>query len=124
MSVGPIIHKFKGVSSARSCEALNSDHIQGDKPKEKTNKMEVLTCLKSLTAHMKSEDDMLTVSEKSAYANGMRNNLKALRKKIMGQHTKLLDAANAMNDEQLAADIDNIKKIMTEVTEYISDRAP
>ena len=78
--------------------------------------MEVLTCLKSLTAHMKSEDDMLTVSEKSEYANGMRNNLKALRKKIMGQHTKLLDAANAMNDEQLAADIDNIKKIMTEVT--------
>ena len=86
--------------------------------------MEVLTSLKSLTAHMKSEDDMLTVSEKSSYANGMRNNLKALRKKIMGQHTKLLDAANAMNDEQLAADIDNIKKIMTEVTEYISDRAP
>ena len=86
--------------------------------------MEVSACLKSLTAHMKLEDDMLTVSEKSAYANGMRNNLKALRKKIMGPHKKLLDAANAMNDEQLAADIDNIKKIMTEVTEYISDRAP
>ena len=86
--------------------------------------MEVLTCLKSLTAHMKSEDDMLTVSEKSAYANGMRNNLKALRKKIAGPHKKLFDAANAMNDEQLAADIDNIKKIMTQVTEYISDRAP
>ena len=86
--------------------------------------MEVSACLKSLTAHMKSEDDMLAVSEKSAYANGMRNNLKALRKKIMGQHTKLLEAANAMNDEQLAADIDNIKKIMTQVTEYISDRAP
>ncbi len=81
-------------------------------------------CLKSLTAHMETEDDVLTVSEKSAYASGMRTNLKALRKRIAGPHKNLLDAASAMTDEQLAADIDNIKKHVTGVNDYIMDRAP
>ena len=92
--------------------------------KEKTQKSECVAILRTMTAQEKVETDVMSLSEHSDYAMGMRTNLIAGRKKISGAHKILLNAVNILSEEQIVADLENIKTSCEAVSAYITDWHP
>lgn len=91
-------------------------------PKPKSEKAECLSCLKLVEKAFKDEDDILTVSEKSSYASGMRKNLQALRVSLKNSHLKLLDATTSMDEDQFKNNFAETETHMKVAERYCSDR--